>query len=233
MDRCKVICHMMVSIDGKIDGAYMEASLSEAPGRYYEKIVFELGDALANGTNTNLLYDAYAEVDYGKYANAVVLEGDSGEKQPGESYLFSFDRHGRCNWDRNWFEYGDKRSRIVEVLTGQVGKAYRAHLNALGIPYLIAGETEMNMELALEKIKERFGVETLVLCGGSRINGAFFAADVVDEISLVMAPYVEGDPEKKAFADTDGMFCPTAFALKAAKPLPDGGVHLTFCKRAI
>ena len=29
IDRCKVICHMMTSIDGKIDGDYMEAENSE------------------------------------------------------------------------------------------------------------------------------------------------------------------------------------------------------------
>ena len=28
IDRCKVICHMMTSIDGKIDGDYMEAENS-------------------------------------------------------------------------------------------------------------------------------------------------------------------------------------------------------------
>ena len=38
IDRCKFICHMMTSIDGKIDGDYMEAENSEYTGIIKGKI---------------------------------------------------------------------------------------------------------------------------------------------------------------------------------------------------
>lgn len=37
MSRCKVVCHIMASIDGKIDGNYMEEQNSKYPGEYYDK----------------------------------------------------------------------------------------------------------------------------------------------------------------------------------------------------
>ena len=44
IDRCKVICHMMTSIDGKIDGDYMEAENSEYTGIIKGKIQSNLLD---------------------------------------------------------------------------------------------------------------------------------------------------------------------------------------------
>lgn len=42
MDRCKVICHMMTSIDGKIDGSYMDEESNEPIGDFYDKQIWEM-----------------------------------------------------------------------------------------------------------------------------------------------------------------------------------------------
>ena len=36
MNYCKVVCHMMVSIDGKIDVKFMDEPKSDPVGDYYE-----------------------------------------------------------------------------------------------------------------------------------------------------------------------------------------------------
>lgn len=43
MNRCKVICHMMTSIDGKIDGKFMEEKGCSVSGDYYDKLVNVIG----------------------------------------------------------------------------------------------------------------------------------------------------------------------------------------------
>lgn len=88
----------------------------------------------------------------------------------------------------------------------------------------------MDMQLATEKIYRLFGVENLVLCGGAGINGGFLRANLIDEISLVMTPYVEGNPKEKAFVSTGEVFQNHAFGIKECKTLNDGGVHLIFEK---
>ena len=55
------------------------------------------------------------------------------------------------------------------------------------------------MALALRKLKERFGIEKLLLEGGSTINGAFARAGVVDELSLVVAPVLAAAEDKPLF----------------------------------
>jgi riboflavin biosynthesis pyrimidine reductase len=69
----------------------------------------------------------------------------------------------------------------------------------MGIPYLFAGKDEIDVALALKILQDHIGVDTLVLEGGSIINGHFLRADCVDEISLVQAPITADADAKPLF----------------------------------
>ena len=47
----------------------------------------------------------------------------------------------------------------------------------------------------LSLLGEHFGIKTLLLEGGSHINGAFLQAHLVDEISLLLVPRIDGRHE--------------------------------------
>lgn len=75
MDRAYVICHMAVSLDGKIDGDFHEAEKSEKAGAYYYDVIFDLGSSMAGGRVTTRMYSPQPEVDYEKYKDVDVPEG--------------------------------------------------------------------------------------------------------------------------------------------------------------
>jgi len=50
----------------------------------------------------------------------------------------------------------------------------------------------VNLKRVLEKLRERFGIRTLLLEGGGKINGSFLAADLIDELSVLVAPLAHG-----------------------------------------
>ena len=50
----------------------------------------------------------------------------------------------------------------------------------------------------------RFGVKTLMLEGGGRINGGMLAAGLIDEVSVLIAPAVDGRVGTSALFDLDG-----------------------------
>lgn len=79
---------------------------------------------------------------------------------------------------------------------------YLHYLQAMEIPYFFAGETEINIEEALLKLKAYFGVNKLLLEGGSILNGAFQRAGLIDELSMVMAPIVAQAEDKALFMDS-------------------------------
>ena len=223
MERAKVILHMMISIDGKIEGYFADAPLTGACGEVYDELIPTLGDAEGTGSYTACLYLAGGDGDYSAFKDTDVPEGDFPVVSENRKYLFCFDRHGKCAWEGPLS--GDKQ--VVEVVTREVPKEFLAYLRSKNISYIFAGEHDLDIPGSLVKIHELFGVETLVLCGGATINGAFFKAGVVDGISQVIVPYLEGNHDQKGTAETD-VFLPKAYLLKKAEPVGKGGVHLLY-----
>ena len=97
---------------------------------------------------------------------------------------------------------------------------------------MICGERDLDLNEALLKLKQYFDLDTIALCGGATINGAFLRAGLVDEISLVIAPFVSGDNAIQSSFNTLGNFTNEQFVFKSATKLADGGVHLIFTKNA-
>ena len=71
----------------------------------------------------------------------------------------------------------------------------------VGDCYLIAGEDEIDVDLALRILYDHIGADCLLLEGGSVVNGYFQRAGAVDELSLVVAPVVGGKEDKPLFTD--------------------------------
>ena len=69
------------------------------------------------------------------------------------------------------------------------------------VSYIFAGKTELDLPLALEKLCKLFGIQTLLLEGGSILNGAFQREGVIDELSLVVAPMAAEAEDKPLFMD--------------------------------
>jgi 5-amino-6-(5-phosphoribosylamino)uracil reductase len=99
-----------------------------------------------------------------------------------------FDRQGRLEYSVDNAD-GD---HIVAVLGRQVSERYLARLRALGISYLFAGRDGNDLAAALQTLGSAFGVGTLLLEGGGRLNGAFLQAGLIDELSLLVYPGIDG-----------------------------------------
>lgn len=221
-----VICHMMVSLDGKIDGDYMERIASLEVGESYDSLIYKIGDSMAGGSSTAAMYFANAKIDYSKYDGQSVDREDFIPETTYKHYQFIFDRFGKCHWSKNMLTYANTRMNVVEVLTKKVSDAFLLDLRKKNIPYIFAGDEDMDLSLALEKIGNAFGVKNLVLTGGAIINGEFIKRNLVDELSLTMAPYIDGDPEHKCFAEGEDIL--PSFKFVKAEPYPHGGVRLIF-----
>ena len=198
MNRPYVICHMTVSLDGKVTGEHLiRSNHSPASEVYYE-------------INRNYKADAYA-------CGRVTMEGsftggwypDLSKFEPAYSpmdylvddvtgfYAVAFDPHGRLGWKSNRIIDADEdpgydKAQIIEVLTHDIDLRYLTYLQSMGIPYIFAGDTEIDMEEALFKLRSYFGIKTLLLEGGSILNGAFQRTGVIDELSLVVDPVIGG-----------------------------------------
>ena len=117
-----------------------------------------------------------------------------------ESFAFAIDARGRLAWESNDIS-GD---HVVAVLSERVSDEYLAFLRKREVSYILAGAGDVDLSLALEKIAARFGVRTLMLEGGGRINGGMLRAGLIDEVSILIAPVADGRIGTPALFDIDG-----------------------------
>jgi len=137
----------------------------------------------------------------------------------------------KLRWESKLFSYGGKVTMILEVLTEKVAPEFLAYLDELGIPYTFAGKDDLDSKLFLQKLKEIYHVDTFVLCGGAQINAEFMRHDLVDEISLVVAPAIDGSRNGLTFVGADDV-CefPKFYKLKEMRQIGDNAVLLHYTK---
>jgi 2,5-diamino-6-(ribosylamino)-4(3H)-pyrimidinone 5'-phosphate reductase len=137
-------------------------------------------------------------------------------RAPGEheSFAFAIDPSGRLGWESNDID-GD---HVVAILSGRVSSEYLAFLRERGVSYILTGSKDVDLSLALKKIRQRFRVRTLMLEGGGRINGGMLRDRLIDEVSLLVAPVVDGGIGTPSLFDVDDEdFKPPRLRLKAVE----------------
>lgn len=231
MNRPYVICHILSSLDGKINGPFMAAEAARVLGGEYGRIRTEMNaDAWLYGTITVKEFLNFREPVFRE--NARVPEGDFVAGDDTKPYFVALDAKGELGWESGRFaNKGRSEAHVIEILTEAAPVSYRAYLRERGVSYILAGETELDCELAVEKLRRLFGIEKLLICGGGGLDWTFLRAGMVDELSLVLSPVTDGSsgtasiftriPEISAGA-------PVEFNLKAVERIGSGGLHLRY-----
>ena len=106
----------------------------------------------------------------------------------GRDLAVCFDPNGKCHYGQD-NAYGD---HIVAVLGEQVPAEYLSELREDGVSYLFAGPDGRDIKRSLEILGQTFSAKTLILQGGGVINGAFLKAGLIDELSLLVYPSIDG-----------------------------------------
>lgn len=151
-------------------------------------------------------------------SGSFVREGDEVEPLPpfeGDSEAlyqdFLPDAVVRRAGHRGWFTAVDGRGRVrgwikegkafgenwegwhLLVLVGHhTPPEYLAYLQRENVPYLVAGEGQVDLRLALEKMKSKLDVACVLSTAGGKLNGALLRAGLVDEVNIEFFPAIIG-----------------------------------------
>ncbi len=137
------------------------------------------------------------------------------------SFAIAVDPKGKLGWMTNEID-GD---HIVEILTETVSDAYVNYLIDKNISFIFAGNGKINFKSAFEQLAERFSIRTIMLEGGGHINGSVLNDGLVDEISLLVIPVVDGTPKAPTTFEISEYLqrkSATALRLKQVKKLKNG-----------
>ena len=230
--RPYVVCHMLASLDGRIEGGFFaEPKCSAAQKEYASLRSFFSCEATLYGTTTAL---EFAGGEAGQLPRPKQLLPYADYRAPAKEhdYLVAVDARGRIGWQSGTFARpGRPEAHIIELLTEQAAPEYLAYLRERGVSYLLVGETRVNCTLLLEKLNHIFGVTRAMVAGGGITNWSFLRENLIDELSLVIAPVADGSTQSvSAFKRADFLppHPPVAFALKEVKALQGNALWLRY-----
>ena len=205
--RPHIICHMLSSLDGKIDGASLKGVTK--PGEY-EVTGSQLdGDAWICGRTT--MQQHFAEhKPFASASNRPAGPQPVHVARKAKSYAISVDTLGKLQWAGGDLD-GD---HLICVVSEGAPDDYLPMLRNKGISYIVAGGSEVDLPKAAELLGKEFGIRRLLLEGGGHINGAFLEAGLVDEVSLLLVPGIDGRHEIPAVFDGVDPSNKTAVPLK-------------------
>jgi riboflavin biosynthesis pyrimidine reductase len=236
LERPYIICHMTNSLDGKVIGDYLLVERARYFTDLYEKIHESYGsNAWMCGRVTMEEHFTYGHQLDLKHDNiAPILRNDCVVNKNAESYAIAVDPSGKLGWTENSIEsWNEHRTEdhIIEVLTEQVSDAYLAHLRKIGISYIFGGKERLNFTLIVQKLKNLFSIDKLMLEGGGYLNGSFLNEGLIDEISLILVPIADGASDSVTLFETSSFLNkpkPVNFFLKEVEKLDDSGLWIRY-----
>lgn len=220
--RPYIICHMVASIDGRIDCAMVE----KISGDEYYTTLEELDcPSLLEGRVTMEHYNAVKEPyipendkPVGCVSFYVAEESDA--------YMVSVDTMGRLQWESNNID----GVPLVCIVSEKASEEYLKTLQEQQISWIAAGKERIDLVKAMEILYEHFGVRRLGLLGGGHINGGFLEAGLIDEVSLLLAPGIDGRKGETSLFDgiTNQSRVPVQLRLEYVKRLNNDVIWLRY-----
>lgn len=183
--RPYIICHMIASVDGRIDCDMTEQI--EGGNEYYEALESLACPSMLMGRVTMQMHYALAEPFIAADTTPIGCEAFHIARKAA-AYCVGVDTHGILQWGENEFD----GQALLVITDEQCPKAYHDRLTEQGISWIATGKNGINLARAMELLAEMFGVERLAVTGGGHINGAFLEAELLDEVSFMVAPGIDG-----------------------------------------
>lgn len=186
----EVICHIMSSVDGRL-----------LPSRWTEPF---------DGTDPGILFKEYADIctqlgtDAWMFGKGTVKEVFPGKFTSRKTTRFQSEKIyiGHRDTPRLFITvdpdadilYTSNKLRgdnIVTVLGQNASDDYLSMLEEKGISYIVVTDSTA-LRKVMDILYDRFGVRKISLQGGGIVNGAMLAKGLIDELSLVIYPGIDG-----------------------------------------
>ncbi|MBQ9264255.1 MAG: RibD family protein [Clostridia bacterium] len=192
MDRPRIICHILQSVDGNIDGEFFALPELRPAYQAFARIRQEYAcNAVISGATTaaEIYTDGFVEKlpDVQK-----AYPRTDWQATKADMYAVVIDGEGTVHWKSGMVNRRGETMHVIAILQENVSDAYIAHLRQAGVSCIFAGKDQLDLTQAVQKLKAQFGITSMLLSGGGIVDMAFLQAGLIDEISLVIPPVIDG-----------------------------------------
>ncbi|RAH96772.1 5-amino-6-(5-phosphoribosylamino)uracil reductase [Acuticoccus sediminis] len=201
--RPKITCHMITSLDGRLRpdrwSGPAGASMMDLVHRVYDDTAGQFeADGWIVGRKT--MADYLGEIPDPVLLDAPSVRAPHVGSRGGRNLAVAIDPSGRLRFEDDNVD-GD---HAVVILSQRVPDSTLARLRERGVSYVFAGADGHDLADALEAVADALSVRHLILQGGAVINGSFLAAGLIDEVSTLIAPAIDGLSGIPAIFEHDG-----------------------------
>ena len=205
-----IICHMMASVDGRID---CDMTDKISGNEYYAVLdLLECPSQLSGKVTARMHYARSGHFDAHEQCVGRTIFYKAREA---EGYAIVTDSSGTLLYDGNSLD----GKPLLVITSEQVAADYLQLLEDKGISYIATGTGRTDLVKAMDILAREFGVKRLAVCGGGHINGAFLEAGLLDEVSLQIAAGIDGRQGMPAVFDgiTDNNHPPVPLRLQSVQ----------------
>lgn len=203
----------MSLLDGRIDCDVTEQI--ETGNEYYDALNLLECPSMLMGRVTMQMHYASAEPFSAEDVTPIGSEGFYRAIRT-KGYLVAIDTMGKLSWPQNKFD----GLPLLVITSEDCSKEYLDTLTRQYISWIAVGKNEIDLVRAMEILREEFDVERLSVTGGGNINAAFLKAGLLDEVSMMWCPGIDG--RKGMTAAFDGLpsdYHPTKLQLQSVERL--------------
>ncbi len=188
----KLIVHNSVSLDGAIDGFELDLYL------HYGIVAGFGAEASLVGSITSLtgleMFGCPAETE-------ADLHRPDDASRKGRAWWLVPDSTGRLLGKLHGLRSSEYCRDAVVLVTDQTPAAYLDYLRERDYRHHVLGKDRVDLRAALELAAEQYGARTMYTDCGPRLVAALLERQLVDQISLVIAPALAGPGHRKLFEE--------------------------------
>lgn len=185
MNKPYIVCHMMTSVDGRIDCKMTEhlkgvehyyscLDLLNTPTHVSGRVTAETEMALPGKFSSKTLTSLGKEF-YHKAINAM-------------GYEVVLDTKGTLLWN----DQSDESCPILVLTSEEASKEYLDYLKERHISWIACGKERVDLKRACEILFDAFNVRRMIVVGGGHINAGFLEEGLLDEISILIGAGIDG-----------------------------------------
>lgn len=202
--RPYTICHMMASLDGRIDCDMTEQI--DDTNHYYDALA-ELDCPSTLEGKTTMKMDYALEGFYDKRGDYKAAGKQVYKAEEAKAYAVGLDTAGTLLWGDSTKEVFGRP--LIMILSEWASQDYLDYLKSKGISYIAIGDDSpvgydeitgagvshgpyINLPVAMEILRKDFGIERLAVVGGGHINGSMLDLGLIDEVSMMYGYGIDG-----------------------------------------
>lgn len=185
MKKPYIVCHMMTSLDGRIDCA-MTAQLPGVDDYYRTLEELHVPTTVSGRVTAQLEMALPGEFQAGD--PTPVGKETFSRKADSPGYEVVVDTHGKLLW----LDAGQEEKPLLILTSEQVPQEYLTYLDDRNISWIATGNERIDLARATEILATEFRVERMAVVGGSAINTSFLDAGLLDEVSVLIGAGIDG-----------------------------------------